>query len=134
MRKALDAYHAVANVGDDAVLIDCRFVFEGADAFFERLTDVLRAAVERFLFASRELDVLRGDLRAGNAVGDEQMLRLLDAVGDARVIDLSIDDGEKTADQRFILLDLEGDLLAEQLVEVPLDGCNLFFAERAGCV
>ncbi|MPM95949.1 hypothetical protein SDC9_143105 [bioreactor metagenome] len=62
------------------------------------------------------------------------MLRLLDAVCNACVVNLSVDDREKTADQRLIALDLEGNLLAKQLFEVPLDGFDLFLAERAGGV
>ena len=84
--------------------------------------------------AAGEADVFRRDLRAGDAVVYECVLRLLDAVGNARVINLAVDDREKTADQRFVLLDLEGNLLAKHFIKVPLDGLDLFFAERAGGV
>ena len=96
---------------------------------------VLCGAVELRGFAARELDVLRGDLRAAcEFVCHERVLRFLDAVGDACVVNLSVDNGEKTADERVVALNIERDLLAEQLFKMLLDGLDLFFAERAGGV
>ena len=91
--------------------------------------------MKRFRCRADDLYVVRADLRAeGEIVRNECVLRLLDAIGEARVVNLAVDNREETADQAVVLLNIEVDVLAQQLGKVLSNGTDLTFVKGTGNV